>query len=186
MQFIPGRWRIWCFVAAVLLVSPVFWFCTSCSHYRFGTTLPEGCRAIEVMPVENLTGEAALEGLLRNSLAERLMQTPGVALAKPNRGDAQLETKVAELEQSRVSRAKLRAEHDRDHTDAAYQTVVFRLEIQVEYRLVAPDGQALREGKVNSQADFPTLSDLEIARKEALRELMRSAAAQIVAEVTEE
>ena len=40
--------------------------------------------------------------------------------------------------------------------------------------------------KLSRQADFPTLSDLEIARKEALRELMRSAAAQIVAEVTEE
>ena len=180
MHFMPNRWRI------LSLVVVVFWFCASCSHYRFGTTLPAECRAIEVMPVENLTGEAALEGLLRNSLSECLMQTPGVALAKPTLGDARLETKVAALEQSRVSRAKLRAEHDRDHTDAAYQTVVFRMEIQAEYRLAAPDGRILREGKVNAEADFPTLSDLEIARKEALRELMRNAAAQIIAEVTEE
>lgn len=186
MHFISGRWRISTLAAAKTLVVAIFWFCASCSHYHFGTTLPADCRAIEVMPVENLTGEAALEGLLRNSLSECLMQTPGVTLAKPSFGDARLETKVSGLEQSRVSRAKLRAEHDHDHTDAAYQTVVFRMEIRAEYRLAAPDGRILREGKVNSEADFPTLADLETAREAALRELMRNAAAQIIAEVTEE
>ena len=89
------------------------------------------------------------------------------------------------MEQGRSARAKMRERHDRSHDNTAYQTVVFRLTVKVAYRLVTPEGEVLREGTVEATTDFPTMADQETARGEALREAMRSAAAQIVAEVTE-
>ena len=185
MRMISKTSRIPCLGMALLLMTLVGQFCASCAHYHFGSTLPANRRAIEVLPPTNLTSEARLEGMLRNSLAESVMNTPGITLATPKCGEAMLETRIEDLNQSRLARAKLRDRHDRDHDNAAYQTVVFRLTIKVTYRLVTSEDEVLREGELEATADFPTLPDQEIAREEALREAIRSAAAKIVAEVTE-
>ena len=58
--------------------------------------------------------------------------------------------------------------------------------LKVEYQAVAENcGEPVRSGVVTVSADYPTMADQETARAEALREAMRSAARQIVAEVTE-
>ena len=161
--------------------------CASCAHYRPGTTLPAEYRTIEIGPVVNLTSEARLESDLRNSLSESVMNTPGVCLGRPGaEGGLLLSAKIAELSQQRGARARLRAPHDRDRSGKAYQTVVFRMTLKVEYQAVAENcGEPVRSGVVTVSADYPTMADQETARAEALREAMRSAARQIVAEVTE-
>ncbi len=160
--------------------------CASCAHYQFGTTLPADSRSIEVAAVENLTPEPQLEALLRNALAESVMNTPGVSLATPSSPSAAiLVTRVLELDQGRAARARLRERHDEDDSGKTYQTVVFRITVKVEYRAVAADGTELHSGSITATADYPTMPDLETGRGEALREAMRSAASQIIAEVTE-
>ena len=161
--------------------------CASCSHYHFGSALPKEQRVIEVAQVTNLTSEPRLEALLRNSLAESIMHTPGIKLAKPNQaGGLLLETRIVEIDQQRSVRTELRDRPDRDGSGNSYQTVVFRVTIKIEYQAFKCGDNALcRAGKTTVMADFPSMADQETAREEAFREAMRRAASQIVAEVTE-
>ena len=158
---------------------------TSCARYHFGVSLPSEQRAIEVSSVENLTSESRLEALLRNSLSESIMNTPGIHLSKPGSGSVALSARIVELEQQRGARTRLRDHHDADDSGATYQTVVFRMSVKVEYRLLDAAGAELRSGVTSVSADYPVLSDQESARVAALREAMRTAAQKIVAEVTE-
>lgn len=167
----------------LLLLSLIF--VTSCARYHFGVSLPPEQRAIEVCSVENLTSESGLESLLRNSLSESIMNTPGIHLSKPGSGAVALSARVVELEQQRSARARLRDHHDADDSGATYQTVVFRMSVKVEYRLLDANGTELRSGALSVSADYPVLSDQESARLAAFREAMRTAAQKIVAEVTE-
>ena len=162
--------------------------CASCARYRFGSTLPKECHLIEVGQVTNLTAEPQLEHLLRNSLSQSIMNTPGVHLAQPDGAEAvSLATKITELEQQRSARARLRSPDDRDRSGKAYQTVVFRMTLKVEYQVVAPNSDTpLRTGEVVVSSDYPTMADQTSAQAEALREAMRSVAQQIIAEVTEQ
>jgi len=113
------------------------------------------------------------------------MNTPGIHLSKPGSGSVVLSARIVELEQQRGARTRLRDHHDADDSGATYQTVVFRMSVKVEYRLLDAAGAELRSGVTSVSADYPVLSDQESARVAALREAMRTAAQKIVAEVTE-
>ena len=161
--------------------------CASCAQYRFGTMLPKKYQLIAVAPVENYSNEPRLESLLRNSLAESLVQTPGVTLSAPGQEEGLLlVTRIKELDQQRRARARIR-EHDyRDDSGSTYQTVVFQVTVRVEYEAIASDSETpYRIGEVTATADYPMMADQETGRDEAFREAMRSAAQKIVAEVTE-
>ena len=162
--------------------------CASCAHYQFGTSLPKQYRVIEVSPVENFTSEPRLESLLRNSLAEEIIRAPGIKLSAPNQSSGLvLMTQIRDFDQQRHVSARLREHNDEDHSGNVYQTVVFRILINVEYQAFASDSETpYRAGRVSAEADYPMMADQETARAEAFREAMRSAAQKIVAEVTEE
>ena len=170
-----------------LLILLVLVVCGSCSHYHFGTSLPENYQKIAVAPVVNYTSEPRLESLLRNSLSESLIQTPGVTLSAPGQEGLLLVTRITAYDHQRRVRARLR-EHDfRERDGATYQTVVFQVTIRVEYEAIANDSEtSYRTGEVEVSADYPMMADQETGRNEAFREAMRSAAQKIVAEVTEE
>lgn len=159
----------------------------SCSHYRFGTSLPEKYQSIAVAPVVNYSSEPCLESLLRNSLAESLMQTPGVALSAASQEEGLLlVTRIIALDQQRRVRARLRDRGFQDDSGSTYQTVVFQVTVRVEYEAVANDAEApYRSGEVTATADYPMMADQETGRIEAFREALRCAAQKIVAEVTE-
>ena len=162
--------------------------CASCAHYQFGTALPKQYRIIEVSPVENYTSEPQLESFLRNSLAEQIIHTPGIKLSAPNQSSGLvLMTQIRDFDQQRHVSARLLEHNDEDHSGNVYQTVIFKILVNVEYQAFANDSETpYRAGLVSVEADYPMMADQETARGEAFREAMRCAAQQIVAEVTEE
>ncbi|MBR4517969.1 MAG: hypothetical protein IKO65_03095 [Victivallales bacterium] len=169
-----------------LLLLSILLVCGSCAHYHFGTSLPEKYQKIAVAPVVNYSNEPRLESLLRNSLSESLVQTPGVTLASAGQEGLLLVTRIKSLDHQRRVGARLREREFRDRSGTAYQTVVFQVTVRVEYEAIASDSETpYRIGEVEVSADYPMMADQETGRGEAFREAMRSAAQKIVAEVTE-
>ena len=170
-------------LAATLLLAAAALLLAACTTYRWGTDFPRGQRTIALEPVVNLSQEEALSTLLRDTLAERIAQTPGLRLAPPmGEPELRLAVKVLPLDQGKAARARTRksiASHD---DSDSYQTVLYRLTMSCEYT-ATPADPALppRSGKVEVTADVPLLQDLALAQRAALPQLARDAAAQILA-----
>ena len=141
-------------LAATLLLAAAALLLASCTTYRWGTDFPRGQRTIALEPVVNLSQEEALSTLLRDTLAERIAQTPGLRLAPPmGEPELRLAVKVLPLDQGKAARARTRksiASHD---DSDSYQTVLYRLTMSCEYT-ATPADPALppRSGKVEVTA----------------------------------
>lgn len=91
------------------------------------------------------------------------------------------------LDNRSLARTKLRETDYRDYDGDAYQTVLYRISVKVEYEVYgsALQEKPLRSGSLTGQADLPKLHDREIALRTALRQLAIDLATQLVAELSE-
>lgn len=157
----------------------------ACTTYHVGTPLPKELRDFSLGKVENLSQEDALAPLLRDRLAERILQTPGLRLASDQDATLDLSVKVLSLEQSKAARALMRGRKASHDDSDRYQTVLYRLEMECEY-LGTPRDPALspRKGRVRVFADVPLLQDLALSQQKALQELARAAAQEILSDLS--
>ncbi len=157
----------------------------ACTTYHVGTPLPKELRNISLGKVVNLSQEDALSHLLRDRLADRILQTPGLTLASDADASLELSVKILSLDQSKAARALMR-DRKASHDDSdRYQTVLYRLEMECEY-LGTPLDSALspRKGRVRVTADVPLLQDLALSQQKALQELARAAAWEILSDLS--
>ncbi len=157
----------------------------ACTTYHVGTPLPKELRNISLGKVENLSQEDALAPLLRDRLAERILQTPGLRLASGQDATLDLSVKVLSLNQSKAARALMRGRKASHDDSDRYQTVLYRLEMECEYLGVPRDStQPPRKGRVRVFADVPLLQDLALSQQKALQELARAAAREILSDLS--
>lgn len=174
--------RSFAVLAALLLLGVA-----SGCRYAWGPVQHPQIRSLGVGSFANTTKEADANAMLRSALAEAISTEPGIALLQPEEADAIVEGRLVRISQDRLVRARTRDERVvRDDSDA-YRTVLYRLEVTVEYavRAAGTTTPILRSEQVVGQADLGNWPDQQIVQQDALRRALEDAARKIVAAVTE-
>ena len=96
-----------------------------------------------------------------------------------------LRTRVVEVRNSSLARAEVRNSKDRDRSDNAYQGVLFRIDLTVEYRLENQDSAQERTGRVTGRGDLPLMHDRNLPLQNAIRAAANDAARQIAEELSD-
>ena len=160
---------------------------TGCASYHLGTGLPPEYRKIAIAEVQNLTEEARTTGLLRDRMAERLEALPGLSVVSEKHAGLLLSLRVKSILQHNVARTQARDSIDRHHDSDAYQTVLYRMVLTVEWS-ACPKGKSevVRKGVATGTADMPLMPDREMAFQNAIQEAVRDVATMISVQLTEE
>lgn len=156
-------------------------------QYRWGTVAHPQIRSLAVGTFANETRESSATATFRGKLAEALSKEPGFGLAQPEVADAVIQGRVVTVSQRQLARAKLRDEDDVKHEADAYQTVLYRMEVTVEYEVLIPGSAKpfIEKRQVTGEADLGNWPDHQVMRANALGLALADAATQIVAAVTE-
>ncbi|MFA6929179.1 MAG: LPS assembly lipoprotein LptE [Lentisphaeria bacterium] len=166
----------------------LIFFLNSCVYHLGNPAMHPELKNLAISEIDNLTSESALTALFKNALSERIANEPGLHLASPDSATAaNLKLTMKNLDNRSLARSKLREKDYRDYDGDAYQAVLYRISIKVEYEVYSStvQGKLLRSGEVTGQADLPKLHDREIALRTALRQLAIDLAAELVAELSE-
>lgn len=130
--------------------------------------------------VANLTEEGELGGLMRRQLQEQFGTVPGI---EKNARETwlQLDVSVVQINNHGLVSAQVRDRQSRDEKKSAYQIVLFRMTIVVEYKLIdlTQGSEVVLSGSVVGQADQPLISDMNITRKQAYLQATNDAARKI-------
>ena len=116
----------------VILFISVAVFCSSCYHL---TGQNKKLAMVSIANIHNDTVEPQLSSMLHSALAEQLSHMRK-ASSKPL---YPLDLKIISLENSNVTRAEIRDKLSRDDDSDAYQTVLYRITIKVQYSIMPQD-----------------------------------------------
>lgn len=155
-------------IAAVLCL-----LLSSCYHLG----VPGGSKNVQIGDIDNRTSEPSLGGLLSKSLAEELNVRP--ALKAADSPKYTVDAKVAGIGNSSRARAEVRIKDARDNDSDAYQTVLHRFTVKVDYSVSDAEGKTVFKGTVTGQASVPLMHDREVAMKTARQQAVMDAARQI-------
>ena len=150
-----------------------------CSCYHVGTVGPS--KSVYVAEIENRTEEATLGATLRSCLAEQLGS--GVGTTPSYRDCAYtLNATITRITNRSMARAEIREKKSRDDDSDAYQTVLYGLEIIVQYEL-EPQSKAQKplNGTIVGRASLPRMHDRNVALQNALKQASLDASRQIAA-----
>lgn len=156
-------------------------------QYRWGGVGHPQIQSLAVGAFANESRESAAVASLRGSLAEMISTEPELRLAQPDQADAIVEGRVLRVDQRAHARAKTRDERDAEDDGDAYQTVLYRVEVTVEYSVRVPgyEKPLIAARRVTGVSDMGNWPDQQVFRASALSRALGDAATQIVAEVTE-
>jgi len=156
-------------------------------QYTWGPVTHPQIRSLAVGTFANDTRESSATAALRGRIAEKVSTEPGLQLAEPDQADAIVEGRILKITQKQLARAKVRKERDREDDSDAYQTVLYRMDVTVEYQVRIPgyDKPFVQRREVVGQADMGRWPDQQVYRANALGLALADAAGQIVASVTE-
>ena len=160
---------------------------TAGCQYHWGPVAHPQIRSLAVGTFANASRESTATATLRGRLAEAVSKEPGLTLAEPSAADAILEGRVLKVSRRQLARAKVREEGDSVDESDVYQTVLYRLEVEVEYsvRLPGKTKPFIETRQVIGQTQLGNWPDQQIVQANALRAALGDAANQIVAAVTE-
>ena len=148
-------------------------FCSSCYHL---TGHNKNLAMVSIANIHNDTVEPQLSSMLHSALAEQLSHT--------RKGNSKplypLDLKIISLENSNVARAEIRDKLSRDDDSDAYQTVLYRITIKVQYSLKLQEGKPPVSGVVSGIGDLPKMHDRNIPLQHALRLAANDAAKKII------
>ena len=145
------------------------------SCYHLG--VPGGSKNVQIGDIINRSSEPSLGGLLSKSLAEELNVRP--ALKDSNAPKYTVDVKIVGIGNSSQARTEVRIKDARDKDSDAYQTVLHKLTVKVEYSVNDEDGKTLLKGKVTGQTSVPLMHDREVALRTARQQAVMDAAKQI-------
>lgn len=152
----------------------------SCATYHVDSKRNGVFARTSVGKVTNLTDEGELGGLMRRQLQEQFGTVPGI---EKNARETwlELEVTVRQINNHGLVSTKVRDRKSRDEKGAAYQTVLFRIGLVVEYKLIdlSEDSKVVLSGTVVGQADQPLISDMNITRKQAYLQAANDASRKI-------
>ena len=152
----------------------------SCTTYHVDSQRNGVFARTSVGQVTNLTDEGELGGLMRRQLQEQFGTVPGI---EKNARETwlELEVTVRQINNRGLVTTKVRDRKSRDEKGAAYQVVLFRMGVVVEYKLIdlTQDSAVVLSGTVVGQADQPLISDMNITRKQAYLQATNDAARKI-------
>ncbi|MBQ6472798.1 MAG: hypothetical protein IJJ33_12510 [Victivallales bacterium] len=154
--------------------------CLMASCYHLGT--PGNLKKISVGAVENQTEEPAAAAALNQCLREQLGIRPGLRNRSEEHAEYLLAVKVADFRSQGIARAKIRNRNDRDHKEDAYQSVLQRIEMTVNYTVSKANddtGEPVFSGKVIGRGDVPRMHDRNLTLQDAIRQAANDAARQI-------
>jgi hypothetical protein len=156
-------------------------------QYQWGPVTHPQIRSLAVGTFANDTRESSATAALRGRLAEMVSTEPGLKLAQPDTADAIVEGRIVKITQKQLARAEVRRERDREDDSDAYQTVLYRMDVTVEYQVRIPgyDRPFVQRREVVGQADLGRWPDQQVYRANALGLALGDAASQIVASVSE-
>ena len=154
---------------AILLV--VIAFCASCYHL---VDTSGKLSRIYVDDVQNATMEPQLGNMMRIAMTELLSHS-----GRRSKDRLPLDLKVVGMENNNVARAEIREKRSRDNDSDAYQTVLYRITITVQYTLELPEGKTLA-GTVTGIGDLPKMHDRNVPLQHAIRLAANDAAKKIV------
>ena len=160
--------------ASLVIISVICLLLSSCYHLG----VPGGSKNVQIGDIINRSSEPSLGGLLSKSLAEELNVRP--ALKDSNAPKYTVDVKIVGIGNSSQARAEVRIKDARDKDSDAYQTVLHKLTIKVEYSVNDDDGKTLLKGKVTGQTSVPLMHDREVALRTARHQAVMDAAKQIV------
>ncbi len=156
-------------------------------QYRWGGVGHPQIQSLAVGAFANESREAAAVASLRGSLAEMISTEPELRLAQPDQADAIIEGRIVSIDQRAHARAKTRDERDAEDDGDAYQTVLYRVEVTVEYSVRIPgyEKPLIAARRVTGRSDMGNWPDQQVFRASALNRALGDAATQVIAEITE-
>ncbi len=150
-----------------------------CACYHVGTV--GSAKSVYVADIENRTAEATLAATLRGCLAEQLGSGVGTTSSYRDCG-YRLHAKITKITNRSMARAEIREKKSRNDDSDAYQTVLYGLEITVQYEL---EPQAKKQkplnGTIVGRASLPRMHDRNVALQNALKQASLDASRQIAA-----
>jgi hypothetical protein len=161
--------------------------CFTGCQYQVGSVMHPQVHSVAVGTISNATAEPTFTAILRGKLAEEFMRDGSLTVTDSKRADAIVDGEIVKCRTRKLARAKVRDERERADDKDAWQTVVYRAEVVVKYRVRVPGykNPLLAESEVTGHADFSRFPDVSIPRQTAFRQALRDAALQITANVTE-
>ena len=148
-------------------------FLASCYHLG----VPGGSKNVQIGDIINRTSEPSLGGLMSQCLANEICSRPSLKAA--NAARFTVDVRIVGMGNSSQARSEVRIKKARDKNSDAYQTVLHRLTVKVEYSVIDESGKALFKSKVTGQASVPLMHDREVALRTARRQAVLDAARQI-------
>jgi len=145
------------------------------SCYHLG--VPGGSKNVQIGDIINRSAEPSLGGLMSRALAEELSVRP--ALRVSDAAKYTVDVKIVGISNSSQARAEVRIKDARDKDSDAYQTVLHRVTVKVEYSVTDESGKTLLKGKVTGQTSVPLMHDREVALRSARKQAVLDAAKQI-------
>lgn len=154
-------------------------FMMSCA-YHLGAPDLKNCHGISVGVIGNSTSEPALSIEVKKALQEQFETAPGLT-GRGSQGKYVLTAEVVEVKSSSLARAEIRDKKIRNDEEDAYQTVLYRVEIKVNYSIHAKDGGNAEKlsGTVFGKGDLPRMHDRNVPLQAAIRQASNDAARQI-------
>ena len=163
---------------AVMLLAALL--LSSCASYHVDTERSGKLSHVTVGIVDNRTKEGELGGLMKRQLQEYFSTAPGFQ-RNPDYNWLRLDTKLVGIKNKGVAETETRDKNARNEESEAYQTVLHRIEIRVDYEVVdvSEYGKSLLKGMVIGTGDVPFMHDRNVSLKQAYLQAISSAAIQI-------
>ena len=147
--------------------------------------------AFDEVVLTNNTREPSLSRKFDMSFREQISVTPGVyGKATKKACNYNLDIELVSIRNLSIARAEVRDNKSRDGRDAAYQTVLNRVELTVKLKAynqdqpIHPDNPSYEHTFIG-QGDIPRMHDREVPLQAAYRQAIDDAARQIIAAIAE-
>ena len=153
-----------------------------CAHYQIGSSGDPALNTIRIGRIHNATDEPGLNAWLRGEFAAGFMRDGSMSVVNDGTADCILNATITNYELHQIGQTET-ASNDRDQRLA--RTVIWAVDVQIEYTIERADGSTYIEATTaKGRAEFSEIIDLDVVRKDGLRQAIYDAAGQVVATAT--
>lgn len=134
---------------------------------------------MDSLKVANHTQEAALSGMLTSSLHEHFQTDPAAGRPSDVPG-YHITATITKLGNLGISRARIRDKDSRDDESQAYQTVLFRTAVYVDFTVFRGEiPEPVLKRSYVGYGDLPKMHDHQVPFKHACQQAIHSIAQQM-------
>ncbi|MDP7396798.1 MAG: LPS assembly lipoprotein LptE [Lentisphaeria bacterium] len=155
---------------------------SGCAHYQVGSTGDPALNTIRIGRIHNATDEPRLNAWLRGEFAAGFMRDGSMNVVNDGTADCILNATITNYELHQIGQTET-ASNDRDQRLA--RTIIWAVDVRIEYTIERADGSAyIAATTASGRAEFSEIIDLDVVRKDGLRQAVYDAAGQVVANAT--